>query len=83
MRLVTEMGMTPAQAAGDLGCSAQAIRDWRKQAEIDAGEREGISSDERGQLQAENAELRRRTKQLEQGYLIPVTMESGPARGST
>ena len=66
VRLVTEMGMSPRQAADDLGCSAQAIRDWVKQDEIDAGEREGLSSDERARLQAENAELRWRTKQLEQ-----------------
>ncbi|QBI18509.1 transposase [Egibacter rhizosphaerae] len=66
VRLVTEMGMTPAQAAQDLGCSAQAIRDWRKQAAIDAGERDGITSDERERLQTENAELKRRNEQLEQ-----------------
>ncbi|WP_276319889.1 transposase [Egibacter rhizosphaerae] len=66
LRLVTEMGMTPAQAAQDLGCSAQAIRDWRRQAEIDAGEREGLSSDERERLQTENTELKRRNEQLEQ-----------------
>ena len=66
VRLVTEMGMTPAQAADDLGCSAQAIRNWRRQAAIDAGEREGLSSEERQRLQTENARLKRRNEQLEQ-----------------
>ena len=66
VRLVTEMGMSPAQAAEDLGCSAQAIRGWRHQAEVDAGERGGVTSGERERLQSENAELKRRNKQLEQ-----------------
>ena len=66
VRLVTEMGMTPAEVAKDVGCSAQAVRNWRRQAEIDAGEREGLSSEERQRLQTENAELKRRNERLEQ-----------------
>lgn len=50
VQLVTEMGMSPAQVASDLGCSAQAVRNWRRQAEIDRGERDGVSSDERERL---------------------------------
>lgn len=64
--LISEMGMTPAQVASDLGCSAQAVRNWRRQAEIDRGERDGVASDERERLKAENAELRRRNQRLEQ-----------------
>jgi transposase len=66
VQLVTEMGMSPAQVASDVGCSAQAVRNWRRQAEIDRGERDGVSSEERERLEAENAELRRRNERLEQ-----------------
>jgi len=66
VQLVTEMGMSPSQVASDVGCSAQAVRNWRRQAEIDRGERDGIASDERERLKAENAELKRRNKRLEQ-----------------
>jgi transposase-like protein len=43
VQLVTEMGMSPSQVASDVGCSAQAVRNWRRQAEIDRGERDGIA----------------------------------------
>jgi transposase len=65
VRLVTEMGMSPAEAAKDLGCSAQAIRDWRKQAEIDAGEREGLSTEERERLRKLERENRRLREERE------------------
>jgi transposase len=66
VKLVTDMGMSYKEVADDLGCSAEAVRVWVKQAEIDAGEREGMTSSERERLQAENAELRRKNRRLEQ-----------------
>lgn len=66
VKLVTQMGMSFSDVAADLGCSAEAIRGWVRQAAIDAGEREGVSSDEAEQLRTENAELRRRNKRLEE-----------------
>ena len=48
--------------AGKIGCSAEALRTWVRQAERDAGARPGLATDERARLAAlerENKELRR------------------------
>ncbi|HVM00599.1 MAG TPA: transposase [Egibacteraceae bacterium] len=66
VKLVTDMGMSFQDVAADLGCSAEAIRGWVRQAEVDAGAREGVTSDEQQRLRAENAELRRRNRRLEE-----------------
>lgn len=51
VRLVREGGRTPEQLANDLGCSAQAIRNWAKQADLDAGRRtDGLTTSEREEL---------------------------------
>lgn len=39
-----------AQVARDLGVSNQTLRNWIKQADVDAGEAEGLTSDERAEL---------------------------------
>ncbi len=47
--------------AGKIGCSAQTLCNWVRQAERDAGERSGLSMDERAQLKTllrENRKLR-------------------------
>ena len=49
------------QLAKDLGVSEQTLFVWRRQAEIDAGKREGLSSaerDELSQLRKENRTLK-------------------------
>ncbi len=50
VRLVTAKEQSLAQIARDLGVSAWTLRGWVKQAEIDAGEREGLTSEEREEL---------------------------------
>jgi len=48
--------------AAKLGCSRETLRRWVRQSERDAGERPGLTTDERQelkQLQRENFELRR------------------------
>jgi transposase len=54
-------GRTPRELAQSLGVSQQTLRNWRRQAELDRGERDdGLTSDERDELRRlrrENARL--------------------------
>lgn len=48
--------------AGKLGISEESLRRWRRKAQVDAGERPGMTSSEHAEvkrLKRENAELRR------------------------
>ena len=59
VRLVQSGGRDPEQLARDLGCSAQAIRNWVRQADLDSGQRhDGLTSAEREEL----ARLRRENR---------------------
>ncbi len=50
-----------AKTAADLGVSDSCLRNWIAKAAVDAGERPGVSTDERQEL----VELRRRNRVLE------------------
>jgi transposase len=50
-----------AQIAKDLGIAESGLRRWMKQADIDAGKQEGLTSDERAEL----VRLRREKRVLE------------------
>jgi transposase len=50
-----------AKIAEDLGISESCLRNWIAKAEIDSGQREGLTTTERNEL----VELRRRTRVLE------------------
>ena len=50
VRLVRESGKPMAQIASDLGVSVESLRKWIRQAQIDAGEREGLTTAEREEL---------------------------------
>jgi transposase len=50
VRLVRDTGQPIPELARDLGCWEQSLRNRVDQAAIDAGEAEGLSSDERAEL---------------------------------
>jgi transposase len=62
VELVRSSGRPIRELATELGVSYESLRIWCKQADIDAGNREGLSSDEREELRR----LRRQVKVLEE-----------------
>ncbi len=55
-------GKTLAQISRELDVAEQTLRNWRKQGEIDEGEREGLATDEKEEI----TRLRRENKVLRQ-----------------
>ena len=62
VQLVRSSDRSISQIAKDLGISGNSLRTWVKQAGIDQGEREGLTTDEREELRR----LRREVKVLRQ-----------------
>jgi len=83
VRLVREGGRTPEQLAQDLGCSGQVIRNWLRQADLDAGARcDGLTTVEREEfrrLRAENRILRMERDLLKKAAAF-FAKESDPLR---
>jgi len=67
VRLVRSSGRPISEAARELGVSAESLRKWVKQTEIDAGEQEGLTTEEReelGRLRRENRILKQEKEVL-------------------
>jgi transposase len=62
IRLMRSSEKPLAQISRELDVSEQTLRNWRKQEEIDEGEREGLTTDEREEL----GRLKKRVRVLEQ-----------------
>jgi transposase len=64
--LVGQPGNTAAGVARDLDLTETAVREWVKQADIDDGQRDGLTTAERAEL----AQLRRENRRLQQDVEI-------------
>jgi transposase len=63
VRLLRATGRTPREVAQELGVSAQSLRNWLRQADLDTGRRsDGLTTPE----QQEVRELRRRLRLAEE-----------------
>ena len=62
VELFRRSGRPLREIAVDLGVSTETLRIWVRQADVDGGRREGLTSEERDELR----ELRRKVKMLEQ-----------------
>lgn len=60
VELTRSSGKPIAQVARDLGVSSQTLHTWIKQADVDAGKREGLTTEEREELRR----LRRENRTL-------------------
>jgi len=66
-----------------IGCSAETLRSWVRQAEVDTGRRGGLTTDERArlkELEKENRELRRANEILKKAsaYFAQAELDRRP-----
>lgn len=83
VRLLRTSGQSLHKISADLGVSIESLRSWRRQAELDEGERsDGLTTEEREELRR----LRRENKVLREEREILVkaaaffAKETGPTR---
>ena len=81
VELVRTTGRPIAQVAKELGIYDSTLGNWVRQAQIDDGERAGLTSDERarlGELERENARLRMERDLLKRTVAFWVKEQSTP-----
>jgi transposase len=71
--------------ASKVGCTAETLRKWVRQSEIDQGKREGLSSSERDrlkQLERENRELKQANEILRKAsaYFAQAELDRRPKK---
>jgi transposase-like protein len=76
---------TIRSVAEKIGCTAETLRSWVRQAERDSGRRAGLSTDERArlkELERENRELRRANEILRKAsaYFAQAELDRRPRR---
>jgi transposase len=59
LELLKLTGKPVSQVAKDLGVSDQTLFNWRRQAQIDEGKQEGLSTEERDELRRLRKEVRK------------------------
>ena len=83
VRLVAESGRPIAHVANDLGVHREALRQWVRQAEADAGTRKDrLTSDERERLKSLEREVRelRRANEILRAASVYFAKELDPTR---
>ena len=82
VELVRSSGKSIPQICSDLDLTETTVRNWVRQAQVDSGEREGLSSDERDELRrlrAENKTLKMQRDLLKKAAAF-FAKDSDPTR---
>ena len=73
VELARTSGLRPGQVAHDLGVDPDTMRRWLRQADVDAGRREGATTDEKAELarlRRENALLKEEREILRKATMV-------------
>ena len=65
VELLRRSGKSVPQLSAELGVSPQSLRNWARQIDVDEGEAQGLTSDEREELRRLRRELRTVTEERE------------------
>ena len=83
VRLARSSGRPLPTIAAELGVSPQSLRNWVRQAQVDAGERDGLTSEERvrvRELERENRLLREEREILKKAAALSTRQRNAESR---